>query len=97
VHTAADGRGGIEEFRRIRPHVALIDIGLPDIDGCEVARRIRAGDGGKDAKLIAVTGYGQEEDRQNALRAGFDAHLVKPVAIKELTSLLRSFHTPSAK
>jgi two-component system CheB/CheR fusion protein len=97
VHTAADGHGGIEAFRRIRPNVALIDIGLPDLDGCEVARRIRAGDGGKDAKLIAVTGYGQEEDRQNALRAGFDAHVVKPVAIKELTSLLRSFHTSDTK
>jgi two-component system CheB/CheR fusion protein len=97
IYTAPDGRSGIEAFRSIRPNVALIDIGLPDLDGCEVARRIRAGDGGKDAKLIAVTGYGQEEDRRSALSAGFDAHLVKPVAIKELTALLRSFHPAFSK
>ena len=86
VHEACDGAAGIEEARRVRPDAALIDIGLPGIDGYEVARRIRADVPG--ARLVAVTGYGQPEDRERALAAGFDVHLVKPVDPDQLQRLL---------
>jgi CheY-like chemotaxis protein len=72
----------------IRPEVALIDIGLPGLDGNEVARRIRELLGGHDISLIAMTGYGQPEDRRRALQAGFDRYLVKPVDPAELSRLL---------
>jgi signal transduction histidine kinase len=86
VHEACDGASGIEEARRVRPDAALIDIGLPGIDGYEVARRIRADVPG--ARLVALTGYGQPEDRDRALAAGFDVHLVKPVDPEQLQRLL---------
>ncbi|MCL6640470.1 MAG: response regulator [Candidatus Rokubacteria bacterium] len=68
--------------------MALIDIGLPDVDGYDVARRIRATPHGKSAYLIALTGYGQAEDRRRAEEAGFDTHLVKPVDPEALVGLL---------
>jgi PAS domain S-box-containing protein len=86
VHEACDGARGLEEARRLRPDAALIDIGLPGMDGYEVARRIRADLPG--ARLVALTGYGQPEDRERALAAGFDAHLVKPVDPDQLQRLL---------
>jgi PAS domain S-box-containing protein len=86
VHEACDGAAGIELARRLRPDAALIDIGLPGIDGYEVARRIR-GDV-PAARLVALTGYGQPEDRERALAAGFDVHLVKPVDPEQLERLL---------
>ena len=70
-----------------RPQVALIDIGLPTMDGYEVAEKIRA-ELGKKIFLIALTGYGQTNDRRRALEAGFDAHVTKPVDITELSALL---------
>ncbi|MDB5932695.1 MAG: hypothetical protein JWQ01_39 [Massilia sp.] len=73
-----------------RPDVCLLDIGLPDMDGYELARRIRAAPELAQAMLIAVTGYGQHEDKQKAFAAGFDHHLVKPVNTAELTALLRA-------
>jgi len=76
-------RAGIE-----LPDVCLLDIGLPDMDGHELARRLRARPGTANAVLIAVTGYGQENDKQNSLAAGFNHHLTKPVDIEKLTSLL---------
>jgi CheY-like chemotaxis protein len=69
------------------PDVALIDIGLPGLDGYQVARALRAAEG-RRIRLIALTGYGQPEDRQRALDAGFDAHLVKPVDVDELARVL---------
>jgi PAS domain S-box-containing protein len=86
VHEACDGASGVEQARRVRPDAALIDIGLPGIDGYEVARRIRADLPG--ARLVAVTGYGQPEDRERALAAGFDEHLVKPLDPEQLHRLL---------
>jgi signal transduction histidine kinase len=89
VRTASDGAAGLEAALAALPEVVLVDIGLPKLDGYEVARRIRAAaDGGRRPLLIALTGYGLEEDRQRALAAGFDAHLVKPVAEDELGKLL---------
>jgi CheY-like chemotaxis protein len=89
VEAAADGIHGIELARQKNPDVALIDIGLPGMDGYEVARRIRAL-GGPRPFLVALTGYGQPEDRQQAAEAGFDAHLVKPVDPPDLTRVLAS-------
>jgi CheY-like chemotaxis protein len=87
VESAADGPTAIELTRAKRPDVALVDIGLPGIDGYEVARRIRSL-GGQQPALVALTGYGQPEDRQRAVEAGFDAHLVKPVDPSNLAELL---------
>jgi CheY-like chemotaxis protein len=69
---------------------ALVDIGLPGIDRYEVARRLRATEAGKRILLVALTGYGRPEDRDRALAAGFDAHVVKPVDPDELNALLAS-------
>lgn len=79
VTTAGTGGDGVEAVMRLKPDVALVDIGLPDMDGHEVARRVRSGLETEAPRLIAITGYGQERDRANALAAGFDAHIVKPV------------------
>jgi len=83
VFEAADGTSGVAVASAQALDVAIIDIGLPDIDGHEVARRIRGGRNGH-VTLIALTGYGQPEDRQRALAAGFDIHLVKPVTLERL-------------
>jgi CheY-like chemotaxis protein len=72
------------------PEVVILDIGLPGIDGYEVAKRIRAMPQGKGLRLYAMTGYGQPEDRQRSLDAGFDVHLVKPVVPAELARLIES-------
>jgi PAS domain S-box-containing protein len=88
VRTAATGEEGLERVRSARPEVALIDIGLPGIDGYEVARTLRGDPGGERLYLVALTGYGQAVDRERALAAGFDAHLVKPVDVAALQSVL---------
>ena len=87
VETAAEGVSGIEIVRTKRPDVALIDIGLPGIDGYEVARRIRAL-GAPQPYMVALTGYGRQEDRDRAVEAGFDTHLVKPVDPNALATLV---------
>ena len=88
VREAADGPTGVELALRLQPDVVLIDIGLPGLDGYDVARRIRSAPQGHRIVLAAVTGYGQPEDRRRAEEAGFDAHLVKPVDPDQLTELL---------
>jgi len=89
VRMAADGGEALEAVREERPDVALVDIGLPDMDGYEVARRLREEeDGSEPLPLIALTGYGQPDDRRRALEAGFDLHLVKPVDPDQLFGLL---------
>jgi two-component system CheB/CheR fusion protein len=87
VFVAADGAEGIKLASRVQPELALIDLGLPIIDGYEVARHIRR-QLHQPERLIALTGYGQAEDRQRCLEAGFDEHLVKPVDPGRLTELL---------
>ena len=82
---------GLAAALDVPPEIALIDVGLPGIDGYEVARRIRAGEhDGRHATLVALTGYGLPEDRRRAFDAGFDLHLVKPVNLTVLTKLLAS-------
>ena len=87
VETAADGQSGIEIVRAKRPDVALVDIGLPGIDGYEVAQRIR-GLGAPQPFMVALTGYSRPEDRKRAADAGFDTHLVKPVDPTALAQLV---------
>jgi CheY-like chemotaxis protein len=91
VEVAPDGITGLEMIKAARPDVALVDIGMPGIDGHEVARRIRQMPDGRALRLIAITGFGQPEDKQKAIEAGFDAHLVKPVSLGELTTVLLRF------
>jgi signal transduction histidine kinase/CheY-like chemotaxis protein len=91
VAEAADGPGGVEAARRFRPDVALVDIGLPGFDGYEVGRRIRALAGPSPVVLVALTGYGQPEDRQRAQAAGFDVHLVKPIEMDRVDELLATW------
>jgi PAS domain S-box-containing protein len=88
VVDAGDGRHGVALALQARPDVVLVDLGLPGIDGYEVARAIRASGLGKRVRLVAVTGYGQKEDRRRSTEAGFDAHLVKPVSPTALTGVL---------
>lgn len=82
------GTQAVEEARDDPPALAIVDIGLPDIDGYEVARRLREGLGERCPRLVALTGFGQPDDRRRALEAGFDDHLVKPVDANRLTALL---------
>jgi CheY-like chemotaxis protein len=88
VATAADGPAAIAQAKAVRPEIVLLDIGLPGMDGLEVARRMRADPDLAGTKLIALTGYGQDEDRRMSQEAGFDRHLVKPVSIDDLRGLL---------
>jgi signal transduction histidine kinase/CheY-like chemotaxis protein len=88
VVLAEDGAEGVEKALERQPDVALVDIGLPGLDGNEVARRIRAAFSTGHMELIAMTGYGQPEDRRRALQAGFDSYLVKPVDPAHLGRLL---------
>ena len=90
VCTANDGPGALEALQTYRPSVALIDIGMPGMDGYEVARQARRQFSSGDVTLIALTGWGQEEDRRRSKEAGFDHHLVKPVDPSALQVLLES-------
>lgn len=85
---AYDGPSAVETAEEYRPDAALLDVGLPGIDGYEVCRRIRAQEWGKDIMLIAATGWGQPEDRRRSREAGFDHHLVKPIDLDDLGKLL---------
>jgi CheY-like chemotaxis protein len=88
VSVAHGGAEGLALMRTFEPAVVLLDIGMPDVDGYEVARRIREEGGSRRALLIAITGWGQDEDRRRASQAGFDHHLTKPVDLHELQKLL---------
>jgi CheY-like chemotaxis protein/two-component sensor histidine kinase len=83
-----DSLRALERARRERPDAALLDIGLPEMDGNELARRLRADPRTRPALLVAITGYGQEQDRRAALEAGFDHHMVKPVDLDKLAAIL---------
>ena len=93
VETARDGISGVEQALSGRHELAIVDIGLPGLNGYEVAHRIRAGSDGKQLFLIALTGYGGPEQRERALGAGFDVHLVKPVNPDSLLQLIAGIRT----
>lgn len=96
VDTAYTGREALDLAESLHPEVILLDIGLPDLSGYEVARRIRATGWGGTTNLIAITGWGQDADRERAFRAGFDHHLTKPIATDSLETLLQSLHLQPA-
>ncbi|HUR87675.1 MAG TPA: CheR family methyltransferase [Ramlibacter sp.] len=82
------GREALDAIEQQKPDAVVLDIGLPDIDGRDVARRVRAADWGKQTVLVAATGWGQQADHDEAIAAGFDAHMTKPVDIRKLSALL---------
>jgi PAS domain S-box-containing protein len=88
VATAGDGRGALDALEAYRPSVLLLDIGMPGMDGLEVARRVRQQPNGRALTVIALSGWGQDEDRRRSREAGIDYHLVKPVDLDELARLL---------
>jgi PAS domain S-box-containing protein len=91
-HTASgapDGVTGLAEIRRVRPDVVLLDLGLPGMDGCDVARAVKADPALADVTLVALTGWGADRDRHRTREAGFDHHLTKPVDPGDLESFLR--------
>jgi CheY-like chemotaxis protein len=90
VHLAQTGAEALEVAKRIRPEIGVFDIGMPDMNGYEVAEFIRHEAWGKEITLIAVTGWGQEADRRRALAAGFDQDLTKPIDPDKLKQLFGS-------
>ncbi|SCK21142.1 Response regulator containing CheY-like receiver, AAA-type ATPase, and DNA-binding domains [Variovorax sp. HW608] len=86
--TAGGGRRALQLAAELQPAVVLLDVGMPDMDGHEVARRLRAMDGGADLILLAMTGWGQESDVRRSLEAGFDAHLTKPIDPEQVVQLI---------
>jgi CheY-like chemotaxis protein len=88
---AHSGSSGVAAARRLRPDVVLCDIGLPEMDGYAVARELRGDPATAGIRLVALTGYGRDADREHAAAAGFDLHLVKPVAPDVLKRLLADF------
>ncbi|HEY1599070.1 MAG TPA: response regulator, partial [Pirellulales bacterium] len=91
VRLAREGREALDIALRYKPDVILIDIGLPDIDGYEVAQTLRQHDSFANTTLIAISGYATDNDRDRARQATFDHHLAKPVELEALQTLLGSF------
>jgi CheY-like chemotaxis protein len=88
VEIARDGESAVEAARRFRPDVVFMDIGMPKLNGYEAARRIRNESWGERMVLVALTGWGQQHDRQRASEAGFDHHLIKPAQPADLQRVL---------
>lgn len=88
VEAAHDGQAAVLAVERFKPDVVLLDLGLPDMDGCEIARRLRQTPAGKDVLLIALTGYTQAEHVAATRQAGFDHHLTKPVDLSSVRRLI---------
>ena len=89
IAKACDGRQAIRKAEEFRPEVILLDIGLPHMNGYDTCRAIRNESWGKEITIVAVTGWGQEEDFRRTREAGFDAHLTKPIDHARLMALLR--------
>jgi CheY-like chemotaxis protein len=100
VRTAYDGPDALKLAANFKPEVVILDLGLPTMDGFEIARQIESQPWGADIALVALTGWGQQQDYRRTTDAGFDAHLVKPVAPEELLKVLAhvsSHRGPSAQ
>ncbi|MEO7997898.1 MAG: ATP-binding protein, partial [Gemmatimonadaceae bacterium] len=95
TRTANDGLEGIEVAEVFKPDVCLLDIGMPNLNGFDMARRLRAQSWGKDMLLIALSGWGQEHDKERSTDAGFDMHLVKPIDPATLTAVLEARRNPN--
>jgi DNA-binding response OmpR family regulator len=89
VRVAYDGASGLLAAEEFEPEIVLLDIGLPDMDGYEVCRRLRAV-AGRDMRIVALTGWGQDRDKQRTIDAGFDAHLTKPADPRQLAETIRA-------
>ena len=85
VEAAGDAAGALAIAERFQPEVVVLDLGLPEVDGWELARRLRAVAGLAQARIVALTGYGTELDRERSREAGIDVHLLKPIEISQLT------------
>jgi CheY-like chemotaxis protein len=96
VRVAYNGRDAIARFAECQPTAMLLDIGMPGMDGYEVAREIRARADGSTALIVALTGWGQEDDRRRSREAGFDHHLVKPADLETLERVLGSTRASAA-
>ena len=96
VQVANAGRAALELAETTPFDVAILDIGLPLMDGYELAKRLRASPSCRNIRLIAHSGYGQPSDRERSARAGFDAHLVKPTTIEAVENVIDAFQTGSA-
>jgi PAS domain S-box-containing protein len=92
VQTVYDGQSALEALGHYRPCAMFLDIGMPDMDGYEVARQVRRSPQGRDVTLIALTGWGQKEDLRRTREAGFDAHLVKPAEVEDLRAVLATLN-----
>jgi CheY-like chemotaxis protein len=88
IYEARDGESGVQLANEVHPDVILVDIGLPGIDGYEVATRLRKTPELRLSSMIAISGYGQPKDKQRALEAGFDTHLTKPVPPEALEEVI---------
>ncbi len=88
IRTAYDGMEAVKVAEAFRPELVLLDIGLPKLNGYDVARRIRQQPWGRDVILVALTGWGQDEDRRRSQEAGFNFHIVKPLELAALEKLL---------
>ena len=93
IHVAHDGLDAVEMAAREQPDLVLLDLGLPRLNGYDAARRIRALPSGQSVVIVAVTGWGQDSDRQKTVEAGFDIHLVKPVDPDALMKLIAAHPT----
>jgi CheY-like chemotaxis protein len=93
TQTAFDGIEALDAAEKFRPDVVLLDIGLPKMNGYEAARKLRERPWAERLLLVALTGWGQEEDRQKSRNSGFDAHMVKPVEYKALIKFLAESET----
>ena len=100
VRGAADGRSALDSIARDKPDLAFVDIGLPDVDGYTIARQVRTLPGMASVVLVALTGYGQPDDQAQAISAGFDLHVTKPITADHLDRVLSAFEarmTPAAR
>jgi CheY-like chemotaxis protein len=93
VRTAHDGLEAVATAEVFRPHLMLLDLGMPKLNGYQAAQFIREKPWGQEVMLVALTGWGQDEDRRRTKDSGFDGHLVKPVDLEALTTLLTSMAT----
>ena len=91
-----DGKTALAAIEQFTPGIVMLDLGMPGMDGYEVARHLRADPARSDLVLIALTGWGQASDRRRTAAAGFNHHLVKPVSVDAMESLLRSLRQPPA-
>jgi CheY-like chemotaxis protein len=94
THVAHDGLQAVEAARIFKPDIVLMDIGLPKLNGYEACQQIRQQPWGREMTLIAVTGWGQQEDKRRAAESGFDAHLVKPIDLAQLKKVLAPAQQP---